>query len=298
MVRNHRSVIASAVAIASIAGGIGYGLAEQDRYSDDAYQQVTDYAKDAANQIAQSCRAKVVVEQPKCLREKANLYRLDGRDKQREYEDLVSQRKSALWAMIMGVAALAGMALSVVGVVLVWTTFNETRRANEIAKLQNRPFMVPVNISIKYIIEKDNICDGFSGGISASFKIKNVGNSIGFLEKLEASIHPSDNKNFSVEFNPVISYGLVPNQKGKAKHRFGGGSGNRSDLDDFFSTDGLKLPCYFHGYIQYRDVFGVRRRSHFHYVTNVDDKGINLKPMFGKKSWQDYEFIETENYLQ
>ena len=226
------------------------------------------------------------------------MYRLDGRDKQREYEDLVSQRKSALWAMIMGVAALAGMALSVVGVVLVWTTFNETRRANEIAKLQNRPFMVPVNISIKYIIEKDNICDGFSGGISASFKIKNVGNSIGFLEKLEASIHPSDNKNFSVEFNPVISYGLVPNQKGKAKHRFGGGSGNRSDLDDFFSTDGLKLPCYFHGYIQYRDVFGVRRRSHFHYVTNVDDKGINLKPMFGKKSWQDYEFIETENYLQ
>ena len=34
----------------------------------------------------------------------------------------------------MGAAAVIGMALSAVGVFLVWTTFNETRKANNIAK--------------------------------------------------------------------------------------------------------------------------------------------------------------------
>lgn len=33
----------------------------------------------------------------------------------------------------MGIAALIGMALSAVGIFLVYTTFNETRKANEIA---------------------------------------------------------------------------------------------------------------------------------------------------------------------
>ena len=41
----------------------------------------------------------------------------------------------------MGIAALIGMGLSLVGVALVWTTFRETRKANEIAKADERPWL-------------------------------------------------------------------------------------------------------------------------------------------------------------
>jgi hypothetical protein len=73
-------------------------------------------------------------ERAKCFRQGANKYRLSNRDKQREYEDLIAQRKSALWSMIMGVAALICMALSALGVALVWLTFDEQRKANRLAQ--------------------------------------------------------------------------------------------------------------------------------------------------------------------
>lgn len=49
-------------------------------------------------------------------------------------EDLKAQRQMALWTRLMGAAAIVGIAISVVGIGLVYTTFAETRKANEIAR--------------------------------------------------------------------------------------------------------------------------------------------------------------------
>lgn len=134
MLRGYRSIVAALVGIGLIAAGIGYGLAEQSGYADRAYDQSANYAKNTADQITKTCFRLTRSEQPKCFHEGAERYRLDTSDKQREYEDLIAQRKAALWSMIMGVAALIGMALSVVGVILVWLSFAEQRTANQLAR--------------------------------------------------------------------------------------------------------------------------------------------------------------------
>ncbi len=64
-----------------------------------------------------------------------------ARENQRVELDLAAQQMTAWWTQIMGVAALVGMALSAVGVWLVWTTFAETKAANEIARMDQRPWL-------------------------------------------------------------------------------------------------------------------------------------------------------------
>lgn len=56
-----------------------------------------------------------------------------ARENEREEQDLAAQKITAWWTKVMGIAALIGMALSAVGVWLIKTTFDETRRGNEIA---------------------------------------------------------------------------------------------------------------------------------------------------------------------
>lgn len=51
----------------------------------------------------------------------------------REIRDLQAQEKSAYWAESMFWAAAISVLLSMIGIGLVWTTFRETRKANEIA---------------------------------------------------------------------------------------------------------------------------------------------------------------------
>lgn len=165
-------IFAALIGLTGITAGVGYGLHSQASYADRAYNQAADYTERAANQIAQSCLRLVRSEQVKCLRDKADAYRLESRDKQREYEDLVAQRTSALWTMIMGIAALIGMALSVVGVGLVYTTFMETRRAANAAHDANRPWLQVEVIDYEGLKITNDRAE-----ITADIRITNVGNS-------------------------------------------------------------------------------------------------------------------------
>ena len=49
-------------------------------------------------------------------------------------EDLKAQQSMARWTQYMGVAAIAGVFLSFIGIGLVYTTFDETRKGNKIAQ--------------------------------------------------------------------------------------------------------------------------------------------------------------------
>lgn len=136
-------IFASIVGLGTVGGGICYGLFEQIAYSDRAYDSSAHYAEYASDRVTQACLKSDdgAKEKANCLHQAASEHRIAARDKQREYEDLIAQQKSALWTMIMGIAALIGMAFSVVGIVLVWTTFRETRRAADAGHDANRPWV-------------------------------------------------------------------------------------------------------------------------------------------------------------
>ncbi len=122
----------------ALIGGIaGYGLFQQRAYQHQAEHEATDYAKHAAAQGKQSCIRLAAPEKAQCLIDAQAEYNLKTSDKRREYADLVAQRKSALWTFIMGLAALIGMALSAIGVILIKQTFDETKRTNRIAMKDN-----------------------------------------------------------------------------------------------------------------------------------------------------------------
>jgi hypothetical protein len=126
-------------AVIFATGIIGYGLWESAKYERQSNTNTNHYSEYTRKKIAETCVAITPVEKAKCMYE--------ARDQEREYQynqsDLVAQRKSALWAYIMGLAAVIGMALSALGVWLVKTTFDETRKANLLTKRNARAFVEP-----------------------------------------------------------------------------------------------------------------------------------------------------------
>jgi hypothetical protein len=127
------------LAIAICVGWIGYGLSKSAEYERQADNQRSKYAQYTRNKIAETCVGISGIKLNKC--------RYEAFDAQREHannqSDLVAQRQSALWASIMGAAAVIGISLSAIGVWLVKTTFDETRKSNDIAKSVSAGVLVP-----------------------------------------------------------------------------------------------------------------------------------------------------------
>ena len=109
---------------------LGYGLLESAKYERQANDNSHEYAKYTSDKVAEACVGIARIEKVVCLNEAI--------DAQHEYEtnqqDLAAQKTSALWAYIMGAAAVIGMALSAVGVWLIKATFDETQRTAQIAQ--------------------------------------------------------------------------------------------------------------------------------------------------------------------
>ncbi len=130
---SYRGIIIAVTGLALLSGGVWYGLDQQALYREEADQRHADYTRRAADQIQRTCAATATAQKPNCIKEAVSEYRLKYRDNQREYDDLVAQKTSALWTSLMGIAALIGMFLSAVGVALVYTTFSEAKKTNRIA---------------------------------------------------------------------------------------------------------------------------------------------------------------------
>lgn len=127
--------IAGSILILLAATGAIYGVSQQARYEQAAVDHADEYARHAHEKAEKPCRLLTGSEQAKCAANADREEQDQSRDKRREYDDLVAQQTSALWTGIMGLAAITGMILSVVGVGLVYATFRETRRtANEAAR--------------------------------------------------------------------------------------------------------------------------------------------------------------------
>lgn len=122
------------IGLALAAAAVLSGLFYQIRYAQQANYGAAEYARNAAYESYKPCRVSPIAKLEQCLANAKREYDLKSNDNRRDYADLVAQQRSALWTGIMGIAALIGMALSAVGVWLIWTTFRETRRTAEIAQ--------------------------------------------------------------------------------------------------------------------------------------------------------------------
>lgn len=134
-------VIVLAIAVAAIGWGWNYGLLQERTYEQEARQAHANQSKNSCYQIAkaevQSPSVKKPDSKPCTPDEKAQ----QENDNRRDYADLVAQRSSALWAKIMGIAALIGMGLSAIGVVLIWTTFRETSKATKSTQINSEAYI-------------------------------------------------------------------------------------------------------------------------------------------------------------
>jgi hypothetical protein len=121
------AIFAATLAVIAV---IGWGHSETAEYEREADNRAAEYAKHTYDKIGYACVRVPSVDKADCVEQAYQERRANERDEQ----DLVAQKTSALWAYIMGAAAVVGMALSAVGVFLVWTTFRATKAGNRIAE--------------------------------------------------------------------------------------------------------------------------------------------------------------------
>lgn len=119
-------------------------------YYDNAATRAANDARQTEKQIATECA--FTDSRSKCAREIEQASRAEQRD---EY-DLYSQQAMALWTSVMGAMGVLGVALSGVGVYLLWQTWSEARytsdaqrEANEISKKQARADLSITGIMVR-----------------------------------------------------------------------------------------------------------------------------------------------------
>jgi len=166
------TLISSSVVAAFSLAIIVWGLSWSSEYQREADNQAREYAEYTYEKVGNACVGKPPVDKADCISQARHERRAHERDEQ----DLVAQKQSALWAYVMSAAAVIGMGLSAVGVFLVWTTFRETKRANEItesiAKLERRPWIaLALGVSDKATFSGDKF------RLRVTVTLKNVGQS-------------------------------------------------------------------------------------------------------------------------
>jgi len=119
------------LAVLVVAGGVIYGGLKLERTYKIEAAEASDQAADRARvQVGRDCAPLAPMAKNKCEAEVSNAYR----SYRKETRDLEAQRTTALWTAYMGGAALLGMAVSIIGVLLVYLTFAETRAGTRVAR--------------------------------------------------------------------------------------------------------------------------------------------------------------------
>lgn len=168
------------IGLALFAGLVGlalFGWAQRldTSYQNAAHEKARDY-QNAAQIISQARCSKLPSAAIRaCVFEAYVSAEQNAHD---EY-DLQAQLVSAAWTKAMGVAAIIGMAVGILGVGLIYSTFEETRTGNEIARdaliVENRAWLIVDELisRLHYSFEgKDVIVFG-----ELDFRIKNTGKS-------------------------------------------------------------------------------------------------------------------------
>ncbi len=155
-------------------------LGHSDQLEQRAANYSDEYTQNAEYRIKNICAS--AISKADCV-DQANEAAREG---QRKEQDLAAQNVTAWWTKVMGFAALIGMVLSAVGVWLVKTTFEETRKSNQIA-LQAASHEFGAYIVVEYVefkIEKEQVW--------APLHVQNVGRTAATEIRVEASLSAID----------------------------------------------------------------------------------------------------------
>jgi hypothetical protein len=244
------------IAILSL-GFIAWGLSESAKYQGEANNHARQYAEHARDKVEQSCVGSAPLKKRECINEAREKQRAGERDEQ----DLVAQRQSALWAYIMGAAAVIGMGLSAVGVYLVWTTFAETRESNNIAKRTAADQLRP------YVYITDEFMELDSGCAKIKLHLRNFGQTpaknvvvrlCGFVRPYYKENIPKNVRKMETRIFCDMPLGL---DNWTSEYQVTGLSAHHKGL-----SSGAKA-IYVDGYIRYTDSAGNRYRTDFRRVS-------------------------------
>jgi hypothetical protein len=153
---------------------LGYGF--QSGYYQQAARNSAQYERWTSHEIGR-CEMRLGEAKLECM----HRARQAAHENERDEYDLYAQRTSALWASIMAVAALAGIGLSGIGIYLVWTTFDETRRSNEIAERGQRAWL-QIEIELHRTTQGEK-----QVGTHFTATVKNVGSDVASGIQFEAT---------------------------------------------------------------------------------------------------------------
>lgn len=239
MFRGYRSAIATLAGLAIVAISLFFLISDlstvDSAYRHSAADASIKYKGDADAYVKERCVTSAGLREDDCA-PKADEAAREG---QRKEQDLAAQNITAWWTKVMGVAALIGMALSAVGVWLVKTTFDETRKANEIAAKFQRAVIVP----------KLNIVDSSERTYVCSVEAENVGASpavdvyVSAIVSQQIPQHPDNNSDFGGRW--VVK------------------PGESQFLAAFHSDDGSEDGKFVFGSIRYKTLLGSTHYTHF-----------------------------------
>jgi|GEM_PF-3111326 len=245
---------------ALVLGGGLYSLRQQVAYDQEAQHRIAHYSEYSSEEIANACLGLPSLDQEVCVEKATKRADLEQREYERGELDLVAQQKMALWTAIMGIAALIGMALSVIGVWLVWTTFRETRRQAQIAQDNLEAYREAERGHLEVHV-RSGTKSSTSDTIAYDTQMHNVGR--------------SSVKVLSIHYDILKKPEPKEIYKGATFEEFNVPADGSSNVSPLIKAraDIEKYP-FLGGYVLYRCKFGQMHRTHFCYkitpITNDD----------------------------
>lgn len=235
-------------------GGIQHWI-----YYDDAQRSAATHSRDAHNHITTECRVSDAA--PSCEREISQA----ARDSQRGEYDLYSQKAMALWTAIMGAMAVVGIALSGVGVYLIWRTWDATREAAENSRKTLNSFIAKERAIIKATRADFHFRRGISPENGFKISFLNIGLSVGWITEVgwqysfkEAWL-PEPIK--TVDTRKIV---IPPGSREISGHL---------SIDEFPSD-----PCWLMGYAKYTTLEDKHLTCYFYFKITQGDEPAFLGP--------------------
>lgn len=147
-------VFAALITIIFCLGLVNWAKSTATEYERQSAYRIADYSENIYRKQRNSCVRLVPKVKQQCEWELDEAKRTYEHDQ----EDLVAQKSAAFWGYVMGVSAVFGMGLSIIGVCLIWTTFRETRKANQISRDANRAWIgISVSESGKFWLSTEKL---------------------------------------------------------------------------------------------------------------------------------------------
>jgi len=245
--RTGLACIAFALTVTTLVIG-GIELKRRGAY-EGATRNANYYAKAAQNNVRSKCAGLSGQRRIDC----AQPIEDTARQNQREEYDLYAQKTMALWTAPIGWMAVLGVALSGVGVYLIWVTFQETRNANDIARLEMaRAQKEALDARNAYLdaeraiieIEHVKLCPGSLMRKDRYFLVMSISNK-GKSNATQFQIF------YKISSEPIFS------TSGIESHNFRGICipGDKGVLDNLIIRYPKTTPSYIIGYISYRTLY-------------------------------------------